>query len=78
MSTLELRHIITEQLSKIDDESFLSALKVIIESKISGIVYELSDFQKERINLARHELKNGQTVTHEDIQKEIDQWLSRK
>jgi hypothetical protein len=78
MSTLELKHIITEHLSHIDDISFLNALKTIVESKASDGVYKLSDFQKTRISLGREELKNGQTITHEDLQIEIDQWLSEK
>lgn len=78
MSTLELRHIITEHLSHIDDVSFLNALKTIVESKVTDGDYRLSDFQKKRIDLARHELKSGQTITHDDLQKEIDQWLNSK
>jgi hypothetical protein len=56
----------------------LSALKTIIESKISSGIYKLSDYEKERIYLAREALKNGQTISHENVQKEIDQWLSEK
>lgn len=78
MSTIELRHIITEHLSHIDDVSFLNALKTIIESKVSEGLYKLSDYQKERVELSRKELLKGQTVTHELLQKEIDQWLSSK
>jgi hypothetical protein len=78
MSTVELRHIISERLSQIDDESFLCALKTIVESKISGGVYKLSQYEKDRIYLAREELKNGQTISHENVQKEIAQWLSEK
>ena len=78
MSTLELKHIIIEQLSQIEDESFLTAIKTIIESKISGGIYNLNDYQKERIDVAREELKYGQTITHDDLQKEIDQWLKEK
>jgi hypothetical protein len=78
MSTLELRNIISEHLSHIDDISFLNALKIIIESKASEDIYKLSAFQKDRINLARQELKNGQTISHEDLQKEINLWLNEK
>lgn len=78
MSTIELRHIITEQLSHIDDVSFLNAIKTIIESKVSEVTYKLSDFQKKRIDLARQQLKSGQTISNEDLQKEVDQWLSSK
>jgi hypothetical protein len=78
MSTIELRHIITEQLSHIEDVSFLNAIKTIIESKISGGTYKLSDYQKNRIDLARQQLKNRQTISHDDLQKEINQWLGSK
>lgn len=78
MSTVELRHIITEQLSQIEDESFLNAIKTIIESKVSGGVYKLSDYQKERINNAREELQSYKTISHDDLQKEVDQWLSEE
>lgn len=78
MSTVELRHIISEQLMKIEDESFLSAIKTIIESKISSGTYKLSEYEKERIYMAREELKNGQTISHENVQREIEQWLSEK
>jgi hypothetical protein len=78
MSTIELRHIITEHLSHIDDDAFLNAIKTIIESKVSEGEYQLSDFQKNRIDLARNELKNKKTVSHKEVQKEIDQWLNTK
>lgn len=58
MSTLELKQIITEHLSHIDDVSFLKALRTIIESKVSVSEYKLSDFQKIRIESGRHELIN--------------------
>jgi hypothetical protein len=78
MGTIELRHIITEKLSHIDDVSFLTAIKTIIESKVVEGTYKLSDYQKNRIDLAREQLKNKQTISHDDLQKEIDQWLSSK
>ena len=78
MSTVELRHIISEQLLQIEDESFLSALKTIIESKISNGIYKLSEYEKERIYLGRERMKNGETISNEDVQKEIEKWLSEK
>lgn len=78
MSTIELRHIINEQLSHIDDASFLNAIKTIIETKVSSDNYKLSEFQKERINKARHEYQNGQSIKNEDLQNEINQWLGSR
>ena len=78
MSTVELRHIITEHLSHIEDASFLNAIKTIIESKVSEGEYKLSEFQKKRVDIARSELKQKKTISHSDLQKEIDQWLNTK
>ena len=78
MSTIELRHIIIEKLSLIDDASFLKAIKTIVESKVSERVYKLSDFQKKRIDSGREQIKKGQTISNDVLQKEIDQWLNTK
>jgi hypothetical protein len=76
MSTLELRNIINEYLSLIDDTSFLSAIKTILESKVSEGTYELSDYKKKRIELGRAQLKNGKTISNESLKQDIAQWLS--
>ena len=78
MSTIELRHHIIEKLSLIDDDSFLKAIKTIIESKVNERVYNLSDFQKKRIQSGREQRKKGQTISNDVLQKEIDQWLNTK
>jgi hypothetical protein len=78
MSTIELRHIIIEKLSLIDDASFLKAIKTIVESKVSEKVYKLSDFQKNRIESGREQLRKGQTISNDVLQKEIGQWLNTK
>jgi hypothetical protein len=78
MSTIELRHHIIEKLSLIDDDSFLKAIKTIIESKVNERVYNLSDFQKKRIESGREQRKKGQTISNDVLQKEIAQWLNTK
>jgi len=78
MNSIELRHIINDRISLIDDESFLSAIKTILDSKISSAVYKLSDFEKERINSGREQLKNGNAISNDDLQSEISKWLNSK
>ncbi len=78
MSTIELRHNIIEKLSLIDDDSFLKAIKTIIDSKVNEGVYKLSDFQKKRINSGREQLKKGQSISNDVLRKEVDQWLNTK
>ena len=76
MSTIELRHHIIEKLSLIEDDSFLKAIKIIVESKINEGVYKLSDFQKKRVDSGREQLKKGQSISNDVLQKEVGQWLN--
>jgi hypothetical protein len=78
MTTVEIRHTITEKLSQIDDISFLKAIKTIVESKVKEDTYKLSDFQKERIESGREQMKKGQTISDSALQKDVGQWLSSK
>jgi hypothetical protein len=78
MSTIELREKIISQLANINDTSFLRAIKVLIDTKVEKEVYRLSDYQKERIRLGREQLKKGKTISHDDLQKEINQWLGSR
>lgn len=78
MSTIELREKIINQLANIHDATFLKAIKILVDSKVEKEVYKLSDYQKERVRLGREQLLKNQTISHEDLQKEIDQWLGSK
>jgi hypothetical protein len=78
MSTIELRHHIIEKLSLIEDDSFLKAIKTIVESKVNEGIYKLSDFQKKRVESGRDQVKKGHSISNDVLQKEIDQWLNTK
>ncbi|HPT13803.1 MAG TPA: hypothetical protein PK796_03365 [Bacteroidales bacterium] len=78
MSTIELREKIISQLANINDASFLRAIKILLDSKVEKEVYKLSDYQKERIRRGREQLRKNQTISHDELQKEIDQWLGSK
>ncbi len=78
MSTIELRKKIINQLSRIEDVSFLRAIKTLVDSKAHEEIYKLSEFQKERIREGREQLKSGKTISNEALQKEIVQWLGSK
>jgi len=78
MSTVELRKKIINQLSRIEDVSFLRAIKTLVDSKAHEEIYKLSEFQRERIREGREQIRSGQTISNEALQKEIVQWLGSK
>ena len=78
MSTLELRNDIYKQISLIDDESFLTALKTIIDLQVSSGTYKLSDIQMQRIASGREQLKNGSVLDDDEVQRNVEAWLNTK
>jgi hypothetical protein len=78
MSTIELRHIISQQLAQIEDAIFLNNLKTIIERKLSEGTYKLSDFQKSRVQSARLQRNTNKTLSNEILETEIEEWLKSK
>lgn len=78
MSTIEIRNKLIENIFLIEDKSFLEALKTIVETKLASTTYELSDFQKDRIEKGREQLMNGNTISNDTVQKKVDKWLNTK
>lgn len=75
MEANSLKDILIQRIQAINDEVFLNALKVLIDSKVENDKYQLNQFEQEKINKARQQYANGETFSQEDIKQEIDSWL---
>ncbi len=78
METMTLREKINRNIALIEDDTFLNAINLILESKTLNQKYFLSDYQLGRIVESDNEERLGQLISNEDLQTEIDQWLSMK
>ena len=77
MNTLELRNIIIAEIEKIDDDSFLSALKTILESRITTLPKTYSEQYNEELKVAEEEIQNGNFYTHNGVKDKIEQWKKK-
>jgi len=76
MSTEQLKNLVIDQISQIDDEIFLNAVKTILDNNIvSGSVMMLTPDQKQKIKTGINQLDNGKTISNEDLEKEENEWL---
>ncbi len=75
MTTLQLKKLLIHQITEIEDEAFLNALKTIIDLKSKSKILELSAQQKEQIYQARTEIENGLFVAETDLSNEFESWL---
>ncbi|MBL7129209.1 MAG: hypothetical protein ISS16_09545 [Ignavibacteria bacterium] len=77
MSTLELKKLLISKIDDIDDVELLKAVYKLLDYKsTSGDVYVLSKDEEKEINEGLQQVREGKTISDEDVQKEIDRWLS--
>ena len=78
MSTIELRKLLIEKIQLTDDDKLLEEAFRLLEVEIEeSDVYILNDKQKEAIDEGRKQIINGEYLTDEDSNKEMDEWLSK-
>jgi len=76
MNTIELKNILISEIEKIDDESFLSALKTILDSR-KTVVKTYSEQYNEELKVAEDDIQNGDFYSHSDVKDKIEQWKKK-
>ena len=76
MRTIELKKLLIHRITEIDDESFLNAIKTILDSKAQ--VLKLTNEQKDEISESREEFELGLYIEQVELDKEFDKWLNVK
>ncbi|VXB35546.1 MULTISPECIES: hypothetical protein [Chryseobacterium] len=77
-SELQMKLDLINRISILDDARIIKEIKKLLDFELDEKVYKLNQPQKSRIEEARNEYKNAQTLTEEDANNEIDQWLNEK
>jgi predicted transcriptional regulator len=78
MSTIELRKLLIEKIQLTNDDKLLEEASRLLDVDIEDSdVYILNDQQKEAIAEGRQQIINGDYLTDEESNKEIDEWLSK-
>lgn len=72
MSVLELKNILISKISEIDDEAFLSAINIILDSKSETIESYNLDLQN-----SENDIINGNVFTHNQVLEKIAEWKKR-
>ena len=76
MSTSELKKLLIDKIKKTDNGNLLEEAFRLLELESEDIeVYKLSENQKNAINEAKQQVKNGQFLTDDEGNKDINEWL---
>lgn len=78
MTTVELKDILIHKISAIDDKSFLSAIKTIIDAKTDSLIYQTTAEQKSIIQEGLGQIERGEYLQNDQVEEEISKWLKEK
>ncbi|HCZ36486.1 MAG: hypothetical protein KF763_08885 [Cyclobacteriaceae bacterium] len=78
MSALELKSKLIDRIQTTEDERILEEVFRLLGIESENIeVYKLNEQQTQAIREAREQIKNGQFMSTEEADKEIDEWLNK-
>ncbi|RZJ50162.1 MAG: hypothetical protein EOO19_03835 [Chryseobacterium sp.] len=66
------------KINELDDIRIIKEIKKFLDFELDEKIYKLNQAQQDRIQEARTEYKNSQTLTDEQANNEIDEWLNEK
>ena len=78
MSTIELRKRLIDKIQKTDNVNLLEEAYRLLELEMQDIeVYKLTGEQPKALIEGRQQIKDGDFLTDDQANKEIDEWLKK-
>lgn len=75
MTSTELKQKLIRQINKTNNDELLEELLRVLERENDPRVYQLSELQKTVIMEARLQYQNGNILTDDEVNLEIEKWL---
>jgi len=78
MSATELRKKLIEKISVTENEELLGEAYRLLEMETADMgIYKLNDQQIAAISEAKDQIRNGEFLSNEEADREIDSWLKK-
>jgi hypothetical protein len=77
MTTLELKQRLIGKINQSKNNEILEEMYRLIVNEETDNIYELSDEQNRVVEEAQLQFKNGQFLTGEQADNEIEEWLGK-
>jgi len=78
MSTLELKNLLIQRISEIQDKSFLEAIRTILDTKAESKTLHLTPEITKEIMASKQEVDRGLFIENNLLEKEVAEWLDEK
>jgi len=77
MSTSELRELLIDAIRNIEDAELLEDIYQLLTLSESTIPYVFNDEELRAIKEAEDQIRNGDYLTDEEVNKEVDEWINK-
>lgn len=77
MSSVELKEKLIEHIRKTEDKQLLEEIYNLFELQEPDTIYVLNEQQKKNIYEAKEQIQNNRSLSNEDADKDIDEWLNK-
>ncbi|REG90960.1 hypothetical protein [Algoriphagus antarcticus] len=78
MTAIELKTYLVNRILEINDETFLKAIKTILDSKSQSEKLILTPEQRFEIAESKKQIEQGLFLNQEEMDHEFDKWQSEK
>ena len=78
MSTIELKNLLIQRISEIQDKSFLEAIRTILDSKAESKTIHLTPEITDEIMSSKKEINDGLFIENDLLEKQVSAWLDEK
>ena len=78
MTAIQLKKLLVDRISEINDVSFLKAIKTILDSKKDTEVLMLTEDQMQEIIESKKEIQKGLFIDNETLDKKVAKWANAK
>jgi predicted transcriptional regulator len=77
MTTIVLKRRVIDEVNKVNDESILMDLMRLLNDNDDNEIHRLSDKHKRAVQTAINKIENGNFVTNDQANNEIEEWLRK-
>ncbi len=77
MPATDIKEKLINKIKETNDLLLLEEVSTLFELQEPESIYEVNDMQKKKIEEAREQIKNKQTLSDEQVNKDTDEWLSK-
>ena len=77
MSTLDIKLEILDKLKEVEDIALLNRIMNLLKNTVQTEVYHLNEYELNMIRESDEDIKTGNVISQEQLDKEDLEWLSK-